>query len=126
MSKYLAKSCSLPFGTVTFIMKAIFILTTLTIPTLSGVSLEVPLSTLEGALVASTNRGCKALTSSGGVTVKVLDQGMTRGPLIAFENVQLAKEAADWLQVLIRHVGMRMFMVQLHSTLYNAVALYPI
>lgn len=65
---------------------------------INGSSFEVPLSTLEGALVASTNRGCKALTTSGGVTARVIDQGMTRGPLVAFDNVKQAKEASDWLK----------------------------
>ena len=43
---------------------------------------HVPMSTMEGALVASTNRGCRALSSSGGVHSTVLDDGMTRGPLV--------------------------------------------
>ncbi|MCF7844720.1 MAG: hypothetical protein K9M03_02735 [Kiritimatiellales bacterium] len=43
----------------------------------------LPLATTEGALVASVNRGCKAITESGGVTVSSKYHGMTRS--IAFQ-----------------------------------------
>src|SRR3989338_10778212 len=43
----------------------------------------VPLATTEGALVASINRGCKALTEAGGVRVASEYVGITRS--IAFE-----------------------------------------
>ena len=42
--------------------------------------------TLEGALVASMNRGAKALSLSGGFTSKVLWQKMCRAPLFIFYN----------------------------------------
>jgi hydroxymethylglutaryl-CoA reductase (NADPH) len=42
--------------------------------------------TLEGALVASMNRGAKALSLSGGFSSKVLWQKMCRVPLFIFEN----------------------------------------
>lgn len=46
-------------------------------------SVVVPLATTEGALVASTNRGCKAISASGGAVVaKTIHHGMTRS--IAF------------------------------------------
>ncbi len=41
----------------------------------------VPLATTEGALVASVNRGCKAITASGGATVDSFRIGTTRGPV---------------------------------------------
>lgn len=40
----------------------------------------VPLATTEGALVASYSRGMKAITSSGGATAKILDEGVQRAP----------------------------------------------
>ena len=64
----------------------------------------VPLATTEGALVASVNRGCKALTMAGGVRTKAVHHGTTRS--IAFRmskpDARAATEAAiraieeDW------------------------------
>ena len=34
---------------------------------MNGESIYVPMATTEGCLVASTNRGCKAITSSGNI-----------------------------------------------------------
>ncbi len=42
--------------------------------------------TLEGALIASMNRGAKAVGLSGGFTANVLWQKMTRAPLFMFEK----------------------------------------
>src|SRR5438105_4688006 len=41
----------------------------------------IPLATTEGALVASINRGCKAITASGGAVVDSHVVGPTRGPV---------------------------------------------
>lgn len=41
----------------------------------------IPLATTEGALVASVNRGCKAITQSGGCIVDSYRVGATRGPV---------------------------------------------
>ena len=41
----------------------------------------IPLATTEGALVASINRGCKAITESGGASVLSVRVGATRGPV---------------------------------------------
>jgi len=46
----------------------------------------LPLATTEGALVASVNRGCKALSMSGGVRTSSVHHGMTRS--IAFSYQQ--------------------------------------
>ncbi|MFM7661659.1 MAG: phosphotransferase [Bacteroidota bacterium] len=42
--------------------------------------------TLEGALVASMNRGVRAISLSGGFSAKILWQKMCRAPLFLFEN----------------------------------------
>ncbi len=42
--------------------------------------------TLEGALVASMNRGCKAISKSGGFTAQVNLQVMSRVPMLLFEK----------------------------------------
>lgn len=44
-------------------------------------SYYVPLATTEGALVASVNRGCKAITKTGGALVDSTYVGATRGPV---------------------------------------------
>lgn len=56
----------------------------------------VPLATTEGALVASVNRGMRAITLSGGCTVKILHEGMTRAPLFKARNVSDAVKFRDW------------------------------
>ncbi|KAJ7551377.1 hypothetical protein O6H91_06G012700 [Diphasiastrum complanatum] len=52
----------------------------------------VPMATTEGCLVASTNRGCKAIYQSGGATSILTKDGMTRAPVVRFSS---AKRAAD-------------------------------
>ena len=58
----------------------------------------LPLATTEGALVASVNRGCSAITKAGGAEVRVLRDGMTRAPVFAARSVGHAKEIADWVR----------------------------
>ena len=57
----------------------------------------LPLATTEGALVASVNRGCSAITETGGAQVRILHDGMTRAPVFAAESVVHAKQVADWV-----------------------------
>lgn len=59
---------------------------------LDGNEYYVPMATTEGCLVASTNRGCKAIHASGGATSVLLKDGMTRAPVVRFAS---AKRAAD-------------------------------
>ncbi|KAK8659633.1 hypothetical protein V6N13_029830 [Hibiscus sabdariffa] len=49
---------------------------------LNGREYSVPMATTEGCLVASTNRGCKAIHLSGGATSVLLKDGMTRAPVV--------------------------------------------
>ncbi|EDW16132.1 3-hydroxy-3-methylglutaryl-coenzyme A reductase [Drosophila mojavensis] len=64
---------------------------------LDGETYYVPMATTEGALVASTNRGCKAL-SVRGVRSVVEDVGMTRAPCVRFPSVARASEAKKWIE----------------------------
>ena len=58
----------------------------------------IPLATTEGALVASINRGCKAITLAGGADVRIQRDGMTRAPVFAAKSVVHATEAARWIE----------------------------
>lgn len=59
---------------------------------------RVPMATTEGALVASTHRGCRALTLSGGVNAHVTFRGMTRGPALAFPSASRAARFKAWVE----------------------------
>ncbi|KAL1110150.1 hypothetical protein AAG570_008227, partial [Ranatra chinensis] len=65
---------------------------------LDGQLVHVPMATTEGCLVASTNRGCRALKKFG-VTSRVVADGMTRGPVVRFNSITRASEAMAWMQL---------------------------
>jgi hydroxymethylglutaryl-CoA reductase (NADPH) len=57
----------------------------------------IPLATTEGALVASASRGCKAVTSSGGTTVRILKDEMTRAPVFRVRGIVEARRVIEWV-----------------------------
>lgn len=57
----------------------------------------LPLATTEGALVASVNRGCKAVTKARGAKVVVNDRGMTRAPVFTAGSLQQGRELINWV-----------------------------
>lgn len=63
---------------------------------LDGKTYYIPMATTEGALVASTNRGCKVISIKG-VSSFVEDIGMTRAPCVKFPNVYRASQCKRWI-----------------------------
>ncbi|MGZ4931253.1 MAG: hydroxymethylglutaryl-CoA reductase (NADPH) [Halobacteriota archaeon] len=59
----------------------------------------VPLATTEGALVASVNRGCKAITAAGGALVRIISDEMTRAPVFKVRDVTEALRFVEWVRV---------------------------
>ncbi|XP_068245699.1 3-hydroxy-3-methylglutaryl-coenzyme A reductase-like isoform X3 [Palaemon carinicauda] len=62
----------------------------------NGKKYMVPMATTEGCLVASTNRGCRALV--GGVKCEVIRDGMTRAPSIRLPTAGRATEVYMWIR----------------------------
>lgn len=58
----------------------------------------VPLATTEGALIASINRGCRALYRSGGALVHVEDVGMTRAPVFRTSGINETRDFLRWVE----------------------------
>ncbi|HJJ30607.1 MAG TPA: hydroxymethylglutaryl-CoA reductase (NADPH) [Methanocorpusculum sp.] len=58
----------------------------------------LPLATTEGALVASVNRGCGAISKAGGAEVRILRDGMTRAPVFSTKSVGHAADVARWAE----------------------------
>lgn len=54
--------------------------------------------TLEGALVASMNRGAKAISMSGGFSAEVHHQKMVRSPLFILHSDQAALRFENWVE----------------------------
>ncbi|XP_053509966.1 3-hydroxy-3-methylglutaryl-CoA reductase a isoform X1 [Ictalurus furcatus] len=65
---------------------------------LDGKQFQVPLATTEGCLVASTNRGCRAIALAGGVSSRLLADAMTRGPVVRLPSACKAAEVKAWLE----------------------------
>lgn len=57
---------------------------------LDGKQIYVPMATTEGCLVASTNRGSRALLQNG-IVSRVVADGMTRGPVVRFSSMSRAR-----------------------------------
>ncbi len=58
----------------------------------------IPLATTEGALIASVNRGSKAILESGGANVLVEKIGVTRSPVFKTKNLAHSKEFTEWVK----------------------------
>eukprot|EP00741_Cyanophora_paradoxa_P021712 tig00000241_g20957.t1 len=65
---------------------------------LDGELVHIPMATTEGCLVASTNRGAKALSESGGVQTVLLKSGITRAPCVRMPSAVRAAELKAWIE----------------------------
>uniref|UniRef100_A0AAQ5Y3D6 3-hydroxy-3-methylglutaryl coenzyme A reductase n=1 Tax=Amphiprion ocellaris TaxID=80972 RepID=A0AAQ5Y3D6_AMPOC len=65
---------------------------------LDGKQFQVPMATTEGCLVASTNRGCRAIALGGGASSRILADSMTRGPVVRLPSACQAAEVKNWLE----------------------------
>ena len=59
----------------------------------------LPLATTEGALVASVNRGCKAVGLSGGVKIYVENVGAIRAPLFKVKDLEEGRKLAEFAKL---------------------------
>lgn len=58
----------------------------------------VPMATTEGALVASTARGAKAISMAGGAHAEITADGMSRAPVLQGPNVAVAAEVKRYTE----------------------------
>lgn len=58
----------------------------------------IPLATSEGTLVASYNRGMRALMLSGGATCTVQDDAMQRAPAFVFADARRGRDFVRWIR----------------------------
>lgn len=65
----------------------------------------IPMATTEGTLVASYNRGMKALNLSGGVTCTVVDDCMQRAPVFVFDSAREARDFRDWVNAHLAEIA---------------------
>jgi hydroxymethylglutaryl-CoA reductase (NADPH) len=66
---------------------------------INGEPIYVPMATTEGCLVASINRGCKAITSSGGCCSVVLKDAITRAPCVRMPSAMRAAAVKRWVSL---------------------------
>ena len=65
-----------------------------------GETLEgyVPMATTEGALLASVNRGCSVIRRSNGCSISIINNQMTRAPVLKCKNVHEANKLKTWIE----------------------------
>ncbi|RMH19116.1 MAG: hydroxymethylglutaryl-CoA reductase (NADPH) [Acidobacteria bacterium] len=60
--------------------------------------LLIPLATTEGALIASANRGCNAITAAGGAVVRADNVGISRAPVFRTSGIEETRAFLDWVR----------------------------
>lgn len=66
--------------------------------TIDGKEFFLPMATTEGALVASTARGCRALNLSGGVNTEIVADGMSRAPVLHCPSIKIANQIKQFTE----------------------------
>ncbi|OGM09460.1 hydroxymethylglutaryl-CoA reductase (NADPH) [Candidatus Woesebacteria bacterium RBG_13_34_9] len=79
----------------------------------------IPLATTEGALIASVNRGCKAVDRSGGAQVFIEKSGMTRAPLFRTKGLKQTKKFIAWINTHLKEIAERVHKTDSHLTLLS-------
>ncbi len=77
----------------------------------------LPLATTEGALIASINRGCKAIVESGGAVVDSYDVGATRGPVFYTKNLKESDRLNIFLDAHLKEMQQLVRVTSNHCTL---------
>lgn len=60
--------------------------------------ISAPIATTEAALVSSITRGAIAISTSNGVTTRVLSNRMSRAPVFQFQSLDESLEFAKWIK----------------------------
>jgi len=66
--------------------------------TLNEETVYIPMATTEGCLVASTNRGCKAITAGSGAISTITRDGITRAPCLRMKSAKEAAHLKIWCE----------------------------
>jgi hydroxymethylglutaryl-CoA reductase (NADPH) len=66
--------------------------------TINDESFYVPMATTEGCLVASSNRGAKAITQGGGAKARIVRDGITRAPCLRMGSAMEAADLKIWCE----------------------------
>jgi len=64
----------------------------------------IPLATSEGTLIASHNRGMKALNACGGVKSTVVADAMQRAPVFVFADARAGRDFVTWVNANIERI----------------------
>merc|ERR1712125_252518 len=64
--------------------------------TLNDEQVFIPMATTEGCLVASTNRGCKAISLGSGARSTLLQDGIARAPCLRMQSATEAAQLKIW------------------------------
>jgi hydroxymethylglutaryl-CoA reductase (NADPH) len=68
---------------------------------LDGRQYHVPMATTEGCLVASVNRGCRAIAASGGAVSALLRDAMSRAPVVKLPSAKRAAELKSFVEAAV-------------------------
>ena len=82
----------------------------------------VPLATTEGALVASSNRGCRAIREAGGAVVRVENVGMTRAPVFRTSGLAQTDDFLRWVRANADEIARR---AEAHSNFLRLLEIRP-